>query len=202
MKRSLSSTLVFAALLFSSFALQDAQACPPQGDAKVAAVKDANVLKNRHGAPSAADFDHSATLGALLAPGEDSNRWSNNRAATIVGYVLDVKAGGIESVNCHATFVDDRDTHIEIALTKTAAKSRLVIVEVTPYWRTLMAAKGVDWTTAGLRRALKGHKVLITGWLFNDWEHKGESENTSPGSPNNWRGTTWEIHPITNIQVQ
>ena len=194
-----SVSLVFASLVL--FVSQDLQACSPEGDAKVPAVKAANVLKNRHPAPSAADFDHGVTLGALLAPGEDSGRWSNDRAATIVGYVVGVKAGGIETVNCHAKFVDDRDTHIEIALTKTASKSRIVIVEVTPYWRAEMAAKGVDWSTAALRKALVGHKVHISGWLFNDWEHKGESENTAPENLNDWRGTTWEIHPITSINI-
>ena len=45
-----------------------------RGRRKLAAVKAANVFKNRHPAPGAADFDHHVTLGALLAPGEDSGR--------------------------------------------------------------------------------------------------------------------------------
>ena len=43
--------------------------------------------------------------------------------------------------------------------------------------------------------------VRISGWLFNDWEHKGQSENMNPGGAHNWRATTWEIHPITAIDV-
>jgi hypothetical protein len=180
---------------------REAAACPLAGDAKTPAVKAANVLKNRQTAPGAADMDHNVTLGALLAPGEDSGRWNNNRGASIVGYVVGVEVGGIESANCHAIDEAGRDTHIEIALTKTAPKTQWVIVEVTPSWRAAMAAKGIDWSTHSLRDTLVGHKVQITGWLFNDWAHKMESENTAPGNPKDWRATTWEIHPITNISI-
>ena len=34
----------------------------------------------------------------MLAPGDDRGRWSEGRAATVVGYVRDVKVGGVETV--------------------------------------------------------------------------------------------------------
>ena len=42
-----------------------------------------NALKNRTVLPTVVDFDHSVTLEALLRPGDDRRRWSNNRAAAI-----------------------------------------------------------------------------------------------------------------------
>jgi hypothetical protein len=37
--------------------------------------------------------------------------------------------------------------------------------------------------------------------MLFDTEHVGESENTAPGSPGNWRATAWEIHPVTGITL-
>jgi hypothetical protein len=72
------------------------------------------------------------------------------RGAEIVGYAYDVEPGPVESVNCSARRVADRETHI----------------------KSLFEA-----------------------------EHKGESENTAPGRPRNWRATAWEVHPVTAVEV-
>jgi hypothetical protein len=76
-----------------------------------------------------------------------------------------------------------------------------VIVEVTPRWRAMMAARGVDWSTRTLRRGYLGRWVRVTGWLLFDAEHANAAENTEPGRARNWRATAWEIHPITSIEV-
>jgi hypothetical protein len=78
-------------------------------------------------------------------------------------------------------------------------RSRLII-EVTPRVRAMAAAKGQDWSTEALL-GLKGHRVRITGWLLFDFEHVDESENTAPRKRENWRATSWEIHPVTDIKV-
>src|SRR5437016_8144273 len=75
--------------------------CPPEGDAVQAEARALNPLKRRMAVPRPSDIDPQVTLAALLEPGDDRNRWSDERAATITGYVQDVKVGGIESVNCH-----------------------------------------------------------------------------------------------------
>src|SRR6185437_10776963 len=93
-----------------------------------------------------------------------------------------------------------RDTHIELALAAGAAPRQRVIVEVTPRWREKMAVIA-DWSTAALKKRLLGKRVRITGWLFDDLEHKAEAENTHPGGKKNWRASVWEIHPITGITV-
>ena len=176
--------------------------CGIEGDAVNAAVRALDRLKNRYTAPQPADVDTQVTLAALLGPGDDRGRWDEQRGAVIVGYVHDVKPGGIETVNCRARDPRFRDTHIElVADPMDADGSRRVIVEVTPRWRALMAARGVDWSTRTLRRQYLGRWVRVTGWLLFDAEHANASENSAPGRERNWRATAWEVHPITSIEV-
>jgi hypothetical protein len=94
------------------------------------------------------------------------------------------------------------DTHIEIALSPAAPPTERVIVEVTPPWRAMMAARGIDWRTPTLDANLRNRHVEITGWLMLDVEHLHQSRNTEPNNPTDWRATAWEVHPITGIRVQ
>lgn len=156
-----------------------------------------NSLKNRTTLPAAADFDARATLDAMLAPGDDRHRWQHSRAGAITGYIVRVLDAGPESANClSGTRVD---THIEVARRADAPPNERVIVEVTPPMRERAISRGLDWTTATLRRDLTGRRVRIEGWLLFDEEHDGDSENTQPGQRRNWRATAWEIHPVTAI---
>jgi hypothetical protein len=83
-----------------------------EGDARSPGVQASNRLKNRYTAPQ--QIDPAITLVAMLAPGRDTGRWKVKQGAEIVGYVSDVKVGGIESTNCHARAAEQRDTHIEL----------------------------------------------------------------------------------------
>jgi hypothetical protein len=176
------------------------QSCPLQGDAVQPLALELNPYKNREDAPLAAKINPNATLPAVLAPGNDLTRWSREDGAIFEGIVVGVKIGGIETVNCHAKDAAHRDTHIELALDANAPETQRVIVEVTPRWRQKMAGT-FDWSTSALKQQLMGKRVRITGWLFDDLEHKPQAENTNPGAAGNWRATVWEIHPITGIQV-
>ncbi len=194
--------VILLVLPFPAFAQDVFHGCGMEGDAKSAAARELNRLKNRFHAPAPADYDHSVTLAALLAPGNDENRWDDSRAAEITGYVHDVKVGGIESTNCHARDQLNRDTHIELVLDPMRAEAaKRVIVEVTPRWRAMMKEKGADWTTKALRQRLLGRWIKVQGWLLFDAEHERESENTNPGRAWNWRGTAWEVHPVTSIEI-
>jgi len=176
--------------------------CPMEGDAAGSAVQALNRLKNRYLAPQLPEVDSQVSLAALLRPGDDRTRWNERRGAVVVGYVHDVKPGGIETVNCRARDPQFRDTHIELVMDPmTADGSQRVIVEVTPRWRALMAARGVDWSTRTLRRDYVGRWARVTGWLLFDAEHANASQNTAPEHPTNWRATAWEVHPITAIEV-
>jgi hypothetical protein len=188
-----------------TYKMQDGKTCGATGTAVKAEVKTLNIRKNQFGSPTADDIDTDVTLAALVTPGEDEDRFDATKAARIVGFVVDVKVGGVETCNCKATNPIDRDTHIELAVTPDAPNNQRVIVEVTPRLRQHMKSTGVDWTTLTLQShgdgGIKGKWVEVTGWLLFDSEHTDAAENTSPGNPTNWRATCWEIHPITDIRV-
>ena len=173
--------------------------CGLNGSATSPIVQQLNYLKNRFKSPKAKDIKPAITLQALLTEGKDTNRWSDNSAAEIEGVVFDVKPGGVESTNCRAEGLADRDTHIELVpKLDDAGPTRRVIVEVTPRLRVLAAERGLDWSPAGLQKLI-GHKVRITGWMLFDFEYIDQAENTAPRRRANWRATAWEIHPVTDI---
>lgn len=176
--------------------------CPPEGDAMSARIGELNKLKNRFSAPRESDFIEDITLDKILELGEDRDRWSNDKAARIKGYIYDVKSGGVETCNCKEREDQDKDTHIEIvADPMQTSKTKRMVIEVTPRMRDIMEHNGEDWSTRALRDRLLGRWVEVEGWLLFDDEHEMNAENTNPGRPRNWRATAWELHPLTNIKV-
>ncbi len=176
--------------------------CPPEGLAVQEYRKESNRKKNRITRPQAADIDAGATIDSVLHTGDDRTRWSDTRGASIVAYVVDVKIGSQETVNCGDTDSAYIDTHIDVVQAPTDTRKIVrMIVEVTPRWRSFMGQQGADWTTRTLKQTLLGHWVRFTGWLFWDFEHADASEHTNTGASGNWRATAWEIHPITQIKL-
>ena len=176
--------------------------CGMDGDAHALGVRALDRLKNRYTQPSREQIDSRITLAAILSPGNDISRWKVNEGAEIVGYVSEVKRGGIESTNCRARDDAGRDTHIELVLDPMHSDgSARMIVEVTPRWRYIMRERGADWSTRALRDQFLGRWVRVRGWMLFDTEHRAESENTVPGRAANWRATAWEIHPVTSMEV-
>jgi len=176
--------------------------CGMEGDARSLGVRALDRLKNRYTQPSPEQIDSRITLAAILARGNDISRWKIKEGAEIVGYVWDVKRGGIETTNCRARDDLDRDTHIELVLDPMHSDSAArMIVEVTPRLRYIMRERGQDWSTRALRDSFLGHWVKVRGWMLFDREHQRDSENTAPERAGNWRATAWEIHPATSIDV-
>ncbi len=203
------STLVFAAAPGTAQQPADSAAppevfhgCPLEGVATGIRHLESNRQKNRTTHPSPKDIDSTATISAIMKPGNDEGRWSEERGASIVGYVVEVKGASPESANCDAKDRAFRDTHI--ALVADPADSRetaRVIVEVTPRWRAFMAQRGQNWSSDALHRRMLHHWVRVTGWLFWDYEHADASAHTARRGANSWRATAWEIHPITGIML-
>ena len=160
-----------------------------------------NEFKNRYNFPVKSDYDAGITLNDLISSG-DENQFPIDKAVILTGYVFNVKMGGVETCNCKTKDERYRDTHIELTPDDqhTGAEYR-VIVEVTPRIRTIMAVKGIDWSTEELKSTLIGHKVKIAGWLFYDEEHKAQAFATNPEGERNWRASCWEVHPITYIKL-
>ena len=174
--------------------------CPLEGKTTRPALMALNRLKNRTVAPLKTDVNPAISLTSVLEPGNDIGRWNESQAAVITGFVVAVKPGGPETVNCGATDPAHTDTHIELALTADDSQGiHHMIVEVTPRGRAIMAAKGKDWSTSNLKRTLTGRKITVVGWMMLDREHCNASANTNPGGAHNWRATCWEIHPISAL---
>jgi hypothetical protein len=176
-----------------------ARNCPSAGIALTSRARQLHRLKNRTALPEAADFDSRVTLAALLERGNDTHRWSTERAAKIQGEVIDVAYARPEATNCFSPC--RRDIHIAIADRKGAAKNEQVIVEITPRLQAWATSQGIDWSVETLQRQLVGHWCEFEGWLYFDVGHDAESENVAPGKADNWRATAWEIHPVTKITV-
>jgi hypothetical protein len=167
--------------------------CPSAGIALTTRARDLHRLKNRTSLPTVTDFDSRVTLDALLQPGDDRDRWSNNRAARVQGEVIDVAYARPEATNCFNPC--RRDIHIALAAKKGALKTEQVVVEVTPNFQ-----RG-GWSEETLQAQLVGHWCEFEGWMYFDVGHAEESENIFPGKPENWRASAWEIHPVTKITV-
>ena len=136
--------------------------CALERTAQHESRKELNRLKNRGTVRQAALIASSLTLTAMLQPGDDTNRWSTDSGAVIEGYVLHVKPGGQETVNCGEAEDLYRDTHIEITPSGTdTLKRRRIIVEVTPRWRDFMSSQGQDWSTVTLQAQLVGRRVRL-----------------------------------------
>lgn len=136
----------------------------------------------------------------------------------VFGYLYGVKAEGQESSNCQLEPGEDNenvDFHIYIGFdagvagrlqnktTTRADKSQMnpksVIVEMTPHYR---AQFHPEWTLAAVQAQI-GHQVKVTGQLMVDNEHYIPSQdcNLKGHTATCWRGTVWELHPITAFEV-
>jgi hypothetical protein len=176
--------------------------CGMDGSATTANLKKLNQMKNRYAVPQDNQIDHSVTLSAMLAPGDDKTRWSTTNGAEVTGFVMDVTPGGGETCNCGKTDAAHIDTHIELVLHSTdTARTQSVVVEVTPRLRAIMGASGTDWSAKTLKKQFRQKWVKVRGWMTFDSQHAGVAENTNPGGASNWRATAWEIHPVTDMQI-
>ena len=191
--------LIVVAALLATLWLTLALNCPSAGIALTGRARTLHRLKNRTSVPVDADFDQRISLDELLKPGDDTTRWSIERAARIEGYVVDVAYARPEATNCFNPC--RRDIHILVARQKGANKNECVVLEVTPNFRDWATKQGMDWSEPTLQGQLVGHWCEFEGWLYFDVGHTDQSENTAPGNPTNWRVTAWELHPVTKFRL-
>ncbi len=194
--------------------------CPMKGQTNTGCLQALNRLKNRWKQEPASDEINSAiTLEAILASGDDENRWSTDDGAEITGYVSSVTGTGPESCNCYKTTQKYQDIHIDVVtnpdvLDGANPECKKFVVEITPRWKKL---KG--WTLSAIKNQLEGKWVKFRGWMFFDRFHIKESLNTrnsnsfrcrgfagpftcgGPSTSDVWRATAWEIHPVTSFEV-
>ena len=174
--------------------------CPPEGDGGDPVL---NRLKNRidDGDYIPVSFD---TLVQLQWPQtiERKNRknWPASEATEVArfegapvvfeGFLASSRMEGPESPNCHGADAEFRDFHIWVTKSAGEDRSGSIVVEVTPPLR----ARHPNWRTDLLGQiARKDQRVRISGWLLLDPEHPDQVGKT--------RGTIWEVHPVTKIEV-
>ena len=113
---------------------------------------------------------------------------------TLEGYLVDVVEEGMESTNCEINTHAWHDWHMWMVPTPAEAtnrvRTRAIVVEVTPRVRESLTS----WVFDSVRTlARHTDEVRISGWLMWDPDHPDQVGKT--------RGTTWEIHPVTRIEV-
>jgi hypothetical protein len=154
--------------------------CPVAGSAVASKAKTANAAKNRTTEPGNYDF---IPIDSLLDASRDD--YSQDQGIYTEGFISDLKHSSAETCNCGSK--TDSDIHIELVptLDDIGDNSKKMIVEITPRMQ-------INFTFSQLKR-LRDNKIKIRvfGWLFFDNEHVGAK----------WRGTEWEIHPITDIEI-
>ena len=132
------------------------------------------ALANRSAEPDTAEIDKTITLDGLIEHGEQSS-WSTSKGVAVEGYAVQIEKEL------------DGDYHLVLAThANENDASKWVIAEVTPQWRKKSSSLSEDHL-----RTLFGFKVRVTGWLYYD-------SNEKEPDP---RGTKWEIHPVTNLEV-
>ena len=174
------------------------QGCPPQGDG---GDTDLNLRKNRIDPAPDRPVGLQSLLSLTWPRGVEKARrsaWAPDDAATVAqnegravtaeGYILLVRHEGPESPNCHDA--QSRDYHSWLAASPGTLGDRAtsMIAEFTPR----VVANNAGWSETTLL-GLKGRHVRVSGWLMLDQEHPEQVGKT--------RGTLWEIHPITALQV-
>lgn len=177
--------------------------CPPEGDSR--RMRSLNLLKNRVDVPAAYREVPLARLISLPWPRgaeqqppaewtrverDSVGRW-NGIPVVAEGYIAGARRGGAESANCHGTAPEFRDWRIWLVAERGEGRAVSLLAEPTP--RVRLSHPG--WTLGALGRARsEGARVRVSGWLFFDPEHPDQLGKT--------RGTLWEIHPVTRIEVQ
>ncbi|MBI3825602.1 MAG: hypothetical protein HY294_06385 [Candidatus Rokubacteria bacterium] len=119
-------------------------------------------------------------------------------AITVEGYLAGVRPEGAEKTNCGATQPERIDFHIwlvgnppkKMPNSKLNDRRRAVVVEITPRLR----AEHPEWTKTAIQKLVdQKRRVRVSGWLMLDQDHPEQLRKT--------RGTLWEIHPVTAIEI-
>lgn len=193
--------IALALVTMPTAAQQVFDTCGMEGSAQRADARKLNPKKNRYDIPTDAQINRRVDFVTLLTARENPTLFREGDAVEIVAYVEEVKIGAVESVNCKSTDPWHRDTHIELTINpmQTGVKEHVLIAEITPRFRQIMKDRGVDWSQRSLVDRYKGRWVRLRGWAFYDAMHDDESAGS--GGSHIWRGSPWEIHPVTSIEV-
>ena len=116
----------------------------------------------------------------------------------LVAWVMKLRQGGAESVNCQGTRKEQTDLHIVLIASsdrENTAECSSVTAEITPHLRP------EKWDAHTILLA-NDHPLRFTGQLMYDASHRpcsGNPPRASSRAPA--RVSSWEIHPVYGIDV-
>lgn len=116
-------------------------------------------------------------------------------AVVVTGFIraLRPQAPNAEDTNCGKKGEDNTDWHIALVRDPQMPESQAVVVEPTPRFKI----NHPGWKPKNLASLVNtgraGDSVRVTGFLLFDPAHKGHLTR--------YRGTLWEVHPVTQIEV-
>ncbi len=167
--------------------------CPYYGDNPHYYAADS--LKNRYEIPThytRISFEKMATM-------KHDDNADERRAVKLKGYVITVKYGGSETCNCHSKDKNDYDVHIVLSNSENNLDEKDgIVVELTPRLRNEL---NNGWDKNTVKKLFYHQWVTVSGYLFNDKQHKGMSAADDAAPANTHRASCWEIHPVTYIEL-
>ena len=131
---------------------------------------------------------------AALYTTTDGNTIGEGRVVRFAAWVMKLRKGGMESVNCQGSTKDGTDLHIVLIASsdrENTPECSSVTAEITPHFRP------ENWDAHTILQA-NDHPLRFTGHLMYDASHRpcrGSPPTSAPGTPA--RVSSWEIHPST-----
>ncbi len=184
-------------LLFFVLATTAQDPCPKSGSATSAKQKQLNVAKNKSVTVSSSKTPEFLALDSMItSTKQDDKDWFTvGRYIVTEGFLINAIEEGPESCNCGNADekLKNGDVHMYLGLTKTAKPKDCIIIEITPAFKK-------NHTNYENFLTLK-KKIRVTGFLLYDFIHRKDALMTCTNCGKVWRNNSWEIHPITKIQV-
>lgn len=207
MKRVAFISTIAIALLAIAAMMGGKKQCPPEGSANHKKGKHAelkpreknlNIHINRENIPQASDFDKGVTIEGMYNSKDDSI-FSEDKAATLEGYIFRASSNSVESCNCFTEDKSQYSTNVYLSpnpITNETRTADCIVAVITPYSRSLHP----EWTTDYFNYKMVGKKVKISGWMIFNFLKGNLSIETNSNGTQPERRTIWGICPTTDLK--
>ena len=180
-----------------SFSILGQGPCPKSGSATSQKAKQLNIAKNKTVTVSSTKTPTALSLASMITnTKEDDKDWFTTGDYIVTeGFLINAIEEGGESCNCEdadAT-LKNGDVHMYLGLTKNAKAKNCIIIEITPAFKK----KHPDYE----KFLVLKKKIRVTGFLLYDYIHRKDALMTCTNCGKIWRNNSWEIHPITKIEI-
>jgi len=180
-----------------SFSILGQGPCPKSGSATSQKAKQLNIAKNKTVAVSSTKTPTALSLASMITnTKEDDKDWFTTGDYIVTeGFLINAIEEGGESCNCEAAdaTLKNGDVHMYLGLTKNAKPKNCIIIEITPAFKK----KHPDYE----KFLVLKKKIRVTGFLLYDYIHRKDALMTCTNCGKIWRNNSWEIHPITKIEI-